>query len=213
MTWNKIITSKILRSPPWLGSPLCNICVTNDHGYVPLVVNPSRSFPHSLLKTGCVTILNNSMFGDLVDHIYPIALEIKDTTYTDMSASHLDLHPVSDNESQLRMKLTKEMIYIFPLWTFHICSNIPAGPAYGVFISQMIRETRACGSKHDKGLLLNRKLLNQGFILVEVEVITLKILRSPPWLVDNYGISVSKITTICSTCPKHVRVLSSLPGL
>jgi hypothetical protein len=24
-----------------------NICVTNDHGYVPLVVNTSQSFPHS----------------------------------------------------------------------------------------------------------------------------------------------------------------------
>ena len=29
--------------------PLRNICVTNDHGsiYVPLVVNSSRSFPHT----------------------------------------------------------------------------------------------------------------------------------------------------------------------
>ena len=50
------------------------------------------------------------MFGDFVDLIYPIELEIKDTTYTGMSASYLDFHPESDNESQLRMKLTKEMI-------------------------------------------------------------------------------------------------------
>jgi len=49
--------SKILRSQPWHGWPLCNICVTNDHGYVPLVVNTSRSFPHSWLITGFVTIL------------------------------------------------------------------------------------------------------------------------------------------------------------
>ena len=47
----------MLRSPPWLGSPLWNICVTNDHGYVPLVVNTSRSFPHSRLITGFVTRL------------------------------------------------------------------------------------------------------------------------------------------------------------
>ena len=33
------------------------ICVTNDHGYVPLVVNISRSFPHSWLITGFVTRL------------------------------------------------------------------------------------------------------------------------------------------------------------
>jgi hypothetical protein len=29
--------------------------VTNDHGYVPLIVNTSRSFPHSRLTTGFVT--------------------------------------------------------------------------------------------------------------------------------------------------------------
>ena len=50
-------TSKILRSPPWLGLPLWNICVTNDHEHVPLVVNTSRSFPHSRIITGFVTIL------------------------------------------------------------------------------------------------------------------------------------------------------------
>ena len=53
----EVITSKILRSPPWLGWPLWNICVTNDHGYIPLVVNTSRSFPHSRLITGFVTRL------------------------------------------------------------------------------------------------------------------------------------------------------------
>ena len=51
----EVITSKILPSLPWLGWSLWNICVTNDHGYVPLVVNTSRSFPHSRLLTGFVT--------------------------------------------------------------------------------------------------------------------------------------------------------------
>ena len=53
----EVITSKILRSPPWLGWPLSNICVTNEHGYVPLVVNTSQFFPHSRLITGFVTRL------------------------------------------------------------------------------------------------------------------------------------------------------------
>ena len=53
----EVITSKILRSPPWLGWPLWNICVTNDNGYVPLVINTSRSFPHSWSITGFVTRL------------------------------------------------------------------------------------------------------------------------------------------------------------
>jgi len=35
--------------------PLRSICVTNDHGYVPLVVITTRSLPHSWLITGFVT--------------------------------------------------------------------------------------------------------------------------------------------------------------
>jgi hypothetical protein len=42
-------------SRTWPGWGLWNICVTNDHGYVPLVVSTSRSFPHSWLITGFVT--------------------------------------------------------------------------------------------------------------------------------------------------------------
>jgi hypothetical protein len=46
-----VITSKVLLSPPWLGWPLWNICVTNVHGYVPLIISTSRSFPHSWFIT------------------------------------------------------------------------------------------------------------------------------------------------------------------
>ena len=51
----------ILRSPPWLGWPLWNICVTNDHEYVTLVVSTSRSFPHSWFITGFITRLARRM--------------------------------------------------------------------------------------------------------------------------------------------------------
>jgi hypothetical protein len=57
-----------------------------------------------------VLSLNNSRFGDFVDRIYPIELEIKDTTDTDRSVSYPDLH--FDKE---RKFTTKEMISIFPL--------------------------------------------------------------------------------------------------
>ena len=49
--------------------------------------------------------LNNSKFGDFVDRIYPIEVEIKDTTYTDRYASYLDLHLEIDSEGWLRTKL------------------------------------------------------------------------------------------------------------
>jgi len=58
-----------------------------------------------------------------------------------------------------------------------ICSNIPAVLAYGllVYISKLIRYSRACGSYldfRDRGLLLTRKLLDQRFHFGKVEVIT-----------------------------------------
>ena len=77
--------------------------------------------------------LNNSRFGDFVDRIYPIELEIKDTTGTDGSASFLYLHLKIDSEGRLRMKhYDKRDDFNFPTVNF-ICSNIPSAPAYGQF--------------------------------------------------------------------------------
>jgi hypothetical protein len=46
----------------------------------------------------------NSRFGDFVDHIYPINLEIKDATDTDRYASYIDIHLEIDSEGRLRTK-------------------------------------------------------------------------------------------------------------
>ena len=51
----EIITSNGLRSPPWLGWPLRNNCVTDNHGYVPFVVSTSWYFAHSWVIIGFVT--------------------------------------------------------------------------------------------------------------------------------------------------------------
>jgi hypothetical protein len=46
------------------------------------------------------------MFGDFVDLIYPIEIEMKDTTIQiGRSVSYLDLHLTNDSEGRLRMKL------------------------------------------------------------------------------------------------------------
>jgi hypothetical protein len=48
----------------------------------------------------------------------------------------------------------------------YLCGNISASPAYGVYISQLIRYARAC-STYDQflvqGSLLTNKLMSQGF--------------------------------------------------
>ena len=131
---------------------------------------------------------------------YTIELEIKDITDTDRYASYLDLHLDVDSESRLRTKqYDKRDDFNFPIVNFpFICSNIPAAPAYGVYISQMILYSTACGSYQDfldGGLLLTRKLLNQGFPLVKLKSSLRKCYGRHQALVDRYGISVSQMTT------------------
>jgi hypothetical protein len=135
-----------------------------------------------------------------VDRIYHIELEIKETTDTDKSASYLDLHLEIDSDGRLRTKLyDKSDDFNFPIVNFPFtCSNIPAAPVYGVYISQLIRYSRACGSYQDfldRGLLLTMKLLNQGFLLVKLKSSLRKFYGRHHGLADRYGISVSQITT------------------
>jgi hypothetical protein len=76
----------------------------------------ARSFNFTFRYIDDVLSLSNAKFGVFVDRIYPIELEIEDTTDTAWSASYLDLHLEIDNEVRLRIKLytTKEMTSIFP---------------------------------------------------------------------------------------------------
>jgi hypothetical protein len=134
----------------------------------------ARSFNFTFRYIDDVRSLNHSRFGDFVDRIYLIELEIKDTTDTDTSASYLDLHLKIDSEERLRMKpYDKRDDFSIPIVNFpFICSNIPAAPAYGVYISQLIRYSRDCRSYQDfldRELLLTRMLLNQGFLLVKLK--------------------------------------------
>jgi hypothetical protein len=91
---------------------------------------------------------NISKFSGFVDRIYPIELEVKDITDTDRSASYLDLQLEIDSEGWLRMNIFDKRNYFnFPIVTFpFICNNIPASTAYGVYISQFIQNSKACGS-------------------------------------------------------------------
>ena len=66
------------------------------------------------------------------------------------------------NEALRQRNDINVLIVNFPF----ICINIPAAPGYGVYISQLIRYSGACGAYQnflDRGLLLTMKLLNQGF--------------------------------------------------
>jgi hypothetical protein len=155
----------------------------------------ARLFNFTFRYIDVVLSLNNSRFGYFIDRIYPIELEIKDTTNTDRSVSYLDLHLKIDSEGWLRTKLyDKRDDFNFPIVNFPlICNNIPAAPAYGVYISQLLQYSTACGSYQDffdRGLLLiTMKLLNKGLLLDKLKSSLRKYGRHHD-LVDRYRIFV-----------------------
>ena len=80
------------------------------------------------------------------DRIYPIEPEVKDTTDTAGFASCLILLFEIHSEDRLRTELyDKRDHFNFAF----ICSNIPAVPAYGVYIYRLIRYFRAFVSYND----------------------------------------------------------------
>ena len=99
-----------------------------------------------------VLSINNPDFENYLGQMYPPELEIKDTTESNTSASYLDLLLSIGRDGQLRTSLyDKRDDFNFHITNFpFLSSNIPSSPAYGVFISQLIRYARACSSYEQK---------------------------------------------------------------
>ena len=95
-----------------------------------------------------VLSINNPDFENYLGEMYPAELEIKDTTESNTSASYLDLLLSIESDGQLHTSLyDKRDDFNFRITNFpFLSSNIPSSPAYGVFISRLIRYARACSS-------------------------------------------------------------------
>ena len=111
-----------------------------------------------------VLSINSSRFAEFLPLIYPPELEVKETTDTASSASFLDLYFEFDVSTKI---YDKRDDFNFNIMNFpKMCSNIPACPAYDVYISQLIRYARA--SSNYSGFLkrhlhLRNRLLDQGY--------------------------------------------------
>jgi hypothetical protein len=90
-----------------------------------LMISVSENFLVESEYIDDVLSLNNSRFGDFVDLINPIELEIKDTIDTTRSPSYLDLHLEIDSEDRLRTNFyDKGMISILILGILRISKHI-----------------------------------------------------------------------------------------
>ena len=130
-----------------------------------------------------VLSINNPDFENYLGQMYPAELEIKDTTESNTSASYLDLLLSIESNGQLRTSLyDKRDDFNFHITNFpFLSSNIPSSPAYGVFISQLIRYARACSSYECfilRAARLSSKLLGQGYVMERFEIVPKEVLWS-----------------------------------
>ena len=115
-----------------------------------------------------VLSINNPEFENYLGQMYPAELEIKDTTEHHF-CSYLDLLLLIRMDGQLHTSIyDKRDDFNFNITNFpFLSSNIPSSPAYGVFISQLIRYARACSSYECfilRARRLSSKLLKQGYL-------------------------------------------------
>ena len=130
--------------------------------------------------------------------IYPPELEVKETTDTSSSASFLDLYLEFDDSGQLSTKIyDKRDDFNFKIINFpNMCSNIPASPAYGVYISQLIRYAWASSNYSDflkRHLHLRNRLLDQGYKKIRLIRSLKKFIFRYQYLVEIYSVSAEKI--------------------
>ena len=102
------------------------------------------------------------------------------------------------NSGQLSTKIyDKRDDFNFKIINFpNMCSNIPASPAYGVYISQLIRYARASSNYSDflkRHLHLRNRLLDQGYKKIRLIRSLKKFIFRYQYLVEIYSVSAEKI--------------------
>jgi hypothetical protein len=120
--------------------------------------------------------------NNFVDCIYPIEPAIKNTTDTDRSNSYLDRHIEIDSEE--RNFTTKEMISIFPLWSFHLYVATFQQHWHMEYISFRWYDIPELLVPIRISLIedaANKQATETRVPFGKVEVITSKMLRLPPW--------------------------------
>ena len=89
------------------------------------------------------------------------------------------------------------LLLLFHITNFpFLSSNIPSSPAYGVFISQLIRYARACSSYECfilRARRLSSKLLKQGYLVERLKSSFRKFYGRYGDLIEQYGVTLSRM--------------------
>ena len=120
----------------------------------------------------------------------------KVSSITDHLADYLDLTFIIDSGGKLSTRLyDKRDDFDFHIANFpFLSSNIPSGPSYGVYISQLIRYARCCSHYDDfryRHKCLVDRLLSQGYKALRLEKSFKKFYGRYQDLIEKYQRSVN----------------------
>ena len=109
---------------------------------------------------------------------------------------HLDLTFIIDSGGKLSTRLydKRDDFDFYIVNSPYLSSNIPSGPSYGVYISQLIRYARCCSHYHEfryRHKCLVDRLLSQGYIAVRLEKSFKKFYGRYQDLIEKYQRSIN----------------------
>ena len=153
----------------------------------------ARSFNLCYRYIDDLIVFNNKKF---LNYIYPSELTVEKANKSDHLADYLDLTFIIDSGGKLSTRLyDKRDDFDFYIVNFpFLSSNIPSGPSYGVYISQLIRYGRCCSHYEDfrycNKCLVDR-LLSQGYRALSLEKSFKKFYGRYQDLIQKYQRSVN----------------------
>ena len=107
----------------------------------------AKKFNNTMRYIDDLLTLNNATFHSAITDIYPHELQLKKTTECETQLSYLDILVTMANGKYSTAVYDKRDDFNFNIVNFpYLSSNIPSGPAYGVYISQLVRIGRICSN-------------------------------------------------------------------
>ena len=135
-------------------------------------MSKARLFSNTFRYIDDLLTLNNPSFGNVIGDIYPPELVLKETTEKSGLVSYLDVGISVRNGQYNTTVYDKRDSFNFKIVNFpFMSSNIPSGPAYGIYISQLVRIGRICSTYEEfikRNRLITTRLIRQGFLYVKL---------------------------------------------
>lgn len=156
----------------------------------------AKAFSNTFRYIDDLLTLNNPCFKEKISDIYPPQLKLKRTTEAVDRLSYLDMELSMKDRKFSTAVYDKRDAFSFKIVNFpHLDSNIPTKPAYGVYISQLVRIGRICDSYHSfhtRHHHLTTRLIRQGFHYDKLVFNFKKFCRRYPNLFSKFRTSLRK---------------------